>query len=121
MQGLDLNLTFERIAEPELRTAPGVWMIHYIGQAGEKPAAQTPSQRRLDNGGLAWSVTDMADGFWHANHRSFGSKFGTGRKAWFEVRSGAIVNVWKSQPAVVGRVYDAQNERIQRELRGGVR
>lgn len=121
MVGLDLNLTFERIAEPELRTAPGVWMIHYIGQAGEKPARQTVSQRRLDNGGIAWSTTDMADGYWWALHRSAGQRPGLGRKIWFEVRSGAVVKVWKSIPAVVNRVYDAQDERIQRELRGGGR
>jgi hypothetical protein len=121
MTGLNLNLTFERIAEPELHTAPGIWMIHYAGQAGEKPAQQTIGERRLEDGGTAWSVRDMADGYWWAIHRSAGQRPGLGRKVWFEVRSGAVVKAWTSMPSAVKRVYDAQNERIQRELRGGGR
>ena len=121
MRGLDLNLTPspERIAEPEVHTSPGIWMAHYVGQAGEKPARQEIGTRRLDNGGTAWSVADMADGYWWAIHLSAGQVPGRhGRKVWFEVRSGAVVRVWCSQPSVVARLFDAQNERIQRELAG---
>jgi hypothetical protein len=124
MAGLNLNRAFERIVEPELHTAAEVWIIQYIGVAGEKPERHQPSQRRLDNGGIAWNVAEMRDGYWNTVHLGPGQIAGKhGRKTWFEVRGGRIVRVWKSQPSVVTRVYDAQNERIHRELagQGGVR
>lgn len=118
-RGLNLNLTFERISEPELHTAPGIWMVHFVGLAGEKPAPQKLAERRLENGGTAWSVADMADGYWWAIQRGAGQRPGQGRKVWFRVESGAVVRAWRSQPSAVARLFDAQNERIQRELRMG--